>query len=381
MNLQVLTFTELLIIFFVAIELVVVVVALIAMTYVRRSTLRRQEAYESVKATLFQLITRIGPGGDPTAMAQALTVLSQLTKDQARRLLTELAEVSGNDGAGTDPVFAELYMGAGLASEARTNATARPWERLRAIREARALADPARLLERLVRDEVPDVRLGAFEALCSLGRAQEALVALPLIAFDGRLNRIRAIDSLSASRPFPTEDVDALAYAEHAEIRQVAVAALGQALQRTTLETIVHAVTDTNAEVRIQALKALAELREPSTLQVCLGALEDARWEVRSEAARTCGVLGQGGAAEALGRLLQDPAEWVRHNAALGLIKCGPQGVATLRAAAAKGIDSASAALAEARLAPAEETPDRMGRATGQVVSPMGGAAGGASRG
>jgi len=370
MTLQALTFTELLIVFFVLIEVIVVVVALVAMIYVRRSTLQRQEAYESVKASLFQLITRIGPGGDPTAMAQALTVLSQITKDQARRLLTELAEISGNDGAGTDPVFAELYMAAGLAAEARSNAAARPWERLRAIREARALADPARLLERLVRDEVPDVRLGAFEALCALGRGDEALVALPLIAFDGRLNRIRAIDSLSSSRPFPTEDVDALAYAEHAEIRQVAVAALGQALQRSCLDTIVGCVTDTNAEVRIQALKALAELREPSTLQTCLGALEDARWEVRSEAAKTCGVLGQGGAADALGKLLEDSAEWVRHNAALSLIKCGPQGIASLRQAAARGIEAALSALAEARLAPAEETPDRAARPAGTGFVP-----------
>lgn len=352
-NLQTLTFSELMIIVFVAVELLVVVVALVAMIIVRNRAIRREHAFDAVKNSLVQLINRMGsgsangPGGDPKAYGEALAVLQTLTKDHARRLLTEMAEYAG---PGETQAFEELYAGADLAPEARANAAARPWERLRAIREARALRDPAGLLSKLVRDEVPDVRLGAFEALCALGRAEEALVAIPSIAGDGRLNRMRAIDALSASRPLPEKALIGLAHFEQPEIRQIAVATMGNARIRLGLDTIVAAVTDADTEVRIQALRALREMNDSSALAACLGALQDERWEVRSEAARTCGVLGHGGAAEPLGPLLDDDAEWVRHNAALALSRCGPAGIAVLRAAAARGNTAASSALAEARL-------------------------------
>ena len=349
-----LTFSELMIMLFVVIELVVVVIALIAMSYIRSSTMRRQSAYNAVRTRLIDTIGRMGPEGDPALFQLCLAALATLSRDQQRRLLTEMAEYAGSGGTSTDPIFAQLFGAAGLVGEARNNAGARPWERLRAIREARALADPAHMLDKLVRDEVPDVRLGAFEALCSLGRADEAVVALTTIAGDGRLNRMRTIDALAAARPVPTDELIALCESDRAEVRQVTIAALGQAKQRAALDAIVTAVTDADSEVRINALRALAELRDQSTLGVCLEALHDDRWEVRSEGAKACGVLAMPGGAEALGQALDDTAEWVRHNAALALVKCGPTGIAVLRQAASMGNASAQAALAEARLAPPE---------------------------
>ena len=339
---------------FVVIELVVVVIALVAMTWIRSTTMRRQASYNGVRTRLIDTIGRIGPEGDPALFQQCLAALATLNRDQQRRLLTEMAEYAGSGGTTTDPVFAQLFHAAGLVNDSRGNATARPWERLRVIREARALADPAHLLDKLVRDEMPDVRLGAFEALCNLGRADEALVALPSISADGRLTRMRVIDALAAARPFPTDELIAQVDTERAEVRQVCIAALGQARQRAALETIIDAVTDADAEVRINALRALAELRDSSTLSATLGALTDARWEVRSESAKTLGVLAMPASAEALGQALLDDAEWVRHNAALALVKCGPTGIAVLRQAAAEGNGAAQAALAEARLAPPE---------------------------
>ena len=224
------------------------------------------------------------------------------------------------------------------------------------IREARALHDPARLLAGLVRDEVPDVRLGSFEALCALSRADEAVAAIPLLAQDGRLNRVRAIDAMSTASPLPVQALVELSNSEVADVRQIVVAVLGTARVRQAVQVVVHAVTDPDAEVRIQAVKGLREMNDPSALPVCLSALQDERWEVRSEAARTCGMLGGGGAAESIAVLLDDEAEWVRHNASLALSRCGPAGIAALRAAAARGNDSASSALAEARLSVSEDS-------------------------
>ncbi len=356
-NWRLLTFSELMILVFVVIELVVVLLALVAMSYVRSSTMRRQMAYNAVRTRLIETIGQIGPEGDALLTQQCLAALATLSRDQQRRLLTEMAEYAGSGGTTTDPIFAQLFATSGLVHDARANAGARPWERLRAIREARAMADPAHLLARLVRDDVPDVRLGAFEALCSLGRADESLVALPALCQDGRLNRMRVIDSLAAARPFPGQELIGLCDSERADVRQVSVAALGQARQRGALEAIITAATDSDTEVRINALRALSELREQSTHDVCLHALADDRWEVRSEAAKALGVLAQPAAAESLGQALNDDSEWVRHNAALALVKCGPTGIAVLRAAAADGNSAAQSALAEARLAPPEVQP------------------------
>ena len=351
-RLDLLTLPELLIILFVAIELVIVVVALVAMLVVRNRSISREKAFQKTRTTLLDAVQRMtGAEPDPTAKSKAMAALGGLPRDFARRLLTEMAELAGPGGS---LPFEELYATANLAVEARANAVARPWERLRVIREARALHDPARLLAGLVRDEVPDVRLGAFEALCALSRADEAVSAIALLAQDGRLNRVRAIDAMSSASPLPVQSLVELSNAEMPDLRQIVVAVLGNARVRQAVQVVVHAVTDPDAEVRIQAVKGLRELNDPSALPVCLSALNDERWEVRSEAARTCAALGGGGAAEAIAVLLDDEAEWVRHNASLSLSRCGPAGIAALRSAAARGNESASSALAEARLSVTE---------------------------
>lgn len=352
---KLLNFSELMIMLFVAVELVVVFIALGAMTYVRSSSMRRQQAYNAVRTRLIDLVGRMGGAEDDSALLQScVAALAGLQRDQQRRLLTELAEYAGSAATGADPVFAQMFTAAGLVPDARANAASRPWERLRVIREARALGDPAGLLDRLVRDEVPDVRLGAFEALCALGRADEALVALTAVAQDGRLNRMRAIDALAMARPLPAAELVQLVESPIAEVRQIAVAVLGQSRQRSALEALINVCADVDTEVRIQALRALGELRDASALGVILAALDDDRWEVRSEAAKAAGILALPGSAERLGKALEDDAEWVRHNVALALVKCGQIGVATLRQAAADGNPAAQAALAEARLTPSE---------------------------
>ncbi len=351
LDLSTLSFSELIIMVFVVLELIVVFVALVALVIVRSRAMRNEVAIDSARRNLTDSLATIGPGGNPGSDAKALAAVAALSRDHARRLLTELAEQAGPGGS---RVLEDLYAKGNLAAEARANAASRPWERLRVIREARALSDPARLLSGLVRDSVADVRLGAFEALCTLGRADEALVAIAALSQDGRLNRMRVIDALSTSTPLPEKALIHMISADQPEIRQIVVATLGLARLRGGLPAIVNAVTDPDAEVRIQALRALRELNDTSVLPTTLAALHDDRWEVRSEAARTCAALGHGGAAESIAKLLDDEAEWVRHNASIALTRCGPAGIAALRSAAARGNESASSALAEARMAMTE---------------------------
>ena len=349
MNLESLTFGEFVVLVIVIIEVIIVLVTLFALIFLRRRAINREERYDGARRELSEAMPDLSgtPEQHTAAMAKARAVLDRLGHDHARRLLTELAEFVSIEHA--EPL-AELFVATGMVDSSISSATARPWERLRVVREARALNDPADLLRGLVKDDAPDVRISAFEAMCALGRADEALVSLREIARDGRLSRMRAVDSLASTEPLPLRQLVNLAEHEDAELRLMTVGALGRAGARDAIDTIIAAITDEDVEVRIEALRALKELEDTSALRACLQALKDEFWEVRSVAVGTCATLGGPGAAADIARMLDDPAEWVRHNASLALGKCGPAGMAALREAAARGNENASSALAEHRL-------------------------------
>lgn len=348
MSLDTLTFGEFVVLVIVIIELTVVAFAVAMLIFLRRSAINREDEYEHARQRLSELMPDLVGEKRDEAMAGARRLVNELGKDHARRLLTELAEFVTIDHAAA---LAELFEVTGLAAESRASARARPWERLRVIREARALADPANLLSDLIKDEDADVRIAAFEALCALGRADEALVAIRRVANDGRLARTRAVDSLAMTDPLPLQQLINLASADQGEVRLMMVGALGRSGVREASDVLIHAVTDEDVEVRIEALRALKELEDRSALPACLAALKDEFWEVRSAAVGTCAALGREGAAAQIALLLDDTAEWVRHNASLALGRCGAAGLAALRQAAARGNENASSALAERRLA------------------------------
>lgn len=348
MSLDQLSLSEIIVILVVVIEVLIVLAALIALGVMRRRAIGREARYDRARNEVSEAMPEL-TGDDPAqARARIKAAVSRIGLDSGRRLLTELAEFMTLEHA-TElaAIFGELGFAAASAGDARK----RPWERMRCIREARALGDPANVLESVVRDTLPDVRLAAFEALCSLGRAEAAMVSLPEIVKDGRLARTRAIDALASADPLPLEPLIGAAHGETGELRQVAIGALGRSGSTDAIEVLIDAVTDADVEVRIEALRALQALDDPVALPAALRALQDEFWEVRSAAVATAGTLGGDGAAKDIAKLLDDDAEWVRHNAALALTRCGPLGTAALREAAARGNENASSALAEHRLA------------------------------
>ena len=182
----------------VGLEVFIVVFALTCLAVVRRGAIRREEKYDNARRRLSELIPDLDGPRAQEADRKARELIKSLGLDNARRLLTELAEFMTVEGA---TPLAAIFIATGLAESASKLATRKPWERLRAIREARALNDPSDMLSTLVKDLRPDVRISAFEALCALGRSEEGLVSLRQITTDGRLVRTRAIDALAAATP------------------------------------------------------------------------------------------------------------------------------------------------------------------------------------
>ncbi len=322
-------------------------VGLLSLIVVRRRSVAKEEAYDSARNEMTALLPELdGPDPEP-AKAKAVRICRRIGPDQARRLLTELAEYMTIESAAP---LAEVFVTVGLAKWTLAMAAKRPWQRLRTIREARALNDPGDVLDKLVKDGQPDVRISAFEGLCALGRADEGLFALRKIVNDGRLVRTRAIDSMAATEPLPIRQLANMSEASDPLLRYVCIGALGRAGCREALDVIIGGVTDSDVEVRIEALRSLKELGDSSALTTCLGALKDEFWEVRSAAVGTCAELGGEGAAAEISKLLDDEAEWVRHNASVALGRCGATGQAHLRQAAANGNENAQSALATLRL-------------------------------
>lgn len=346
--LETLSLPELIAVVIVVVEVFIVLFALLFLVGWRRKSMREDDRYDEARNKMSALLPELDGANARKAIDDGTAICKGLSDRFARRLLTELAEYM--TVAGAEPL-AEIFLAVGLGEGALLATKAQPWRRLRTIREARALNDPADLLDKLVKDDQPDVRISAFEALCALGRADEGLFALRRIVNDGRLVRTRATDAIANTQPLPIRQLANMSEASDALLRHVCIGALGRAGCREAIDVIIGGVTDDDVEVRIEALRSLKELGDSSALTACLGALKDEFWEVRSAAVGTCAELGGDGAAGPIGALLDDSAEWVRHNAAVALGRCGPAGIAHLRQAAASGNENAQSSLAALRLA------------------------------
>ncbi|HAN31407.1 MAG TPA: hypothetical protein DCQ06_07400 [Myxococcales bacterium] len=347
MNLHTFTLPELVVMLTVALEVVIVIVAIIGLLVLRRRAIRRERLYDQARDELSSLVELFGTNEEQAAQDRALAVVRRLNRDSGRRLLVEIGEFLTLEHV--KPLVV-VFTRCGFDEDARADAGKRPWERLRVVREARALGDPAGLLSQLLDDDKPDVKLGVFEALCAVGRPEQGIGALDFVATYGRLARMRVIDSLASSSPMPVDMLRQMAISPVSEVRLIAVGALGRAGVSQALDAIIDAATDTDVEVRIEALRALKELGDLRALPVSIASLKDEFWEVRSAACGVVGELGGDGAAQHLEPLLDDHAEWVRHNAALSLRECGPAGISALRQASAEGNESAGSALAEHRI-------------------------------
>ena len=322
----------------VALELLLLLVALAAVALTRGRTLREARARELARGALTDAFV----AADTASPADALASLQDVPPELARAELALFAEQLAAQERG--PLRA-LY----LALVPRPAEPAADGARL--VREARLFADPLEVLPALLRAPDAGLRLGAFEAACATGQVALALTHLPDVAEENPLTRARVLDALAAAPAPPAAGLLALARHPRPAVRHAALAWLGARQVLEGVEALRAALADGDVEVRLQALRSLRQLGDPGSAQACLPALADAAWPVRMEAARTVAALARERGVPALAPLLEDPAEWVRHHTALALLSCGEPGARALEAAAGRGVVAAQSALARARLA------------------------------
>ena len=328
----------------IAVELVVVVIGLVAILYLRWRQHRRERweerlATEATDWLNHAVSTRAHE--NPTE-APPLLHLPTAPTWLARGVLVELGDrLQREEREHLGELWKHLSP---LVPDAPTRG-----ERLQQVRVARALWDPKDRLNDLVRDADPDVALAAWETLALLGRFDDALQTLPLIAAEGRLHRLRAEDALVAARPEPARLLSPLKAADPRS-KEVLLVVLGRLNAIAEVMDIANYLRDDDEVVRLQAVRALGLIGDPIAFSSVQHALQDEAWIVRSEAARAVAVLGGAGAVPYLVSMLDDDAEWVRHNAALALARCGKKGHAALLEAAKDGSVAAGAAWADLNL-------------------------------
>jgi hypothetical protein len=123
-------------------------------------------------------------------------------------------------------------------------------------------------------------------------------------------------------RRSPEELLQELGASKSAEMRWKAAAELGEQRRSEAAPALRAALADPAASVRIHAAKALLEIEGPGALADVEKLLADAVPEVRSSVAFEIGTYARTEAArEPLRKLLADPREDVRWNAAVALAR------------------------------------------------------------
>jgi HEAT repeat protein len=241
----------------------------------------------------------------------------------------------------------------------RATARAGSWVWWRRLEAARLLAElgTARdhgLVQRLLRDHVPAVRVGASAALrrvatpALIEQVLDELADQPLVvrSYQTRLLKQQWVLTREALllRLRPDAPPTALPYwinvAESLALPELLEATAGLAAHPAAMVRLAVA----------RALRQYFGLRSQFLLEVLL---RDPDWRVRAQAARALGVLGDARAVPALAAATGDAVWWVRFRASLALSQLGEPGRAALRAARDAGDqDQAQMAAMVAGLSP-----------------------------
>jgi beta-lactamase regulating signal transducer with metallopeptidase domain len=171
-----------------------------------------------------------------------------------------------------------------------------------------------------LKDEVPDVRQAAAEALGRL-RHPMAINALVEALEDEEVDvRKAALHSLSNyERGVPPAPIRRMLASEDEELRYYALEILSELRDRQSIPMMERLVSDPSEEVRHQALHALDEMEAPLGEEVLGRALADASAEVRQTAAQIAGDRQVTALVPRLVALLDDRNADVRSQAAESL--------------------------------------------------------------
>ncbi len=248
----------------------------------------------------------------------ARTCLSEL-------VLERLAASQGN----TRKQMAELYVTLGFAGDDRRRLRSMNWKtRLRAMRRLFIVAgfeEREELLGAL--DDHYLMRVLAAHALARSGEVNDVLRALN--ALDLHSNLMEA--PVYALLKYLPRDRFSELFANWENItsarvrRVVLVTAASQGLPRAAT-MIERLAKDPDVEVRIGVCIAASRLKTRCTLDFLFVLLKDEAWEVRAKAARALASHPSLRALEPLSEAMNDPAFWVRQNAALAMQAVGLMG-------------------------------------------------------
>ncbi len=192
-------------------------------------------------------------------------------------------------------------------------------------------AEAVEQLERLLRDDDPEVRGSAARGLGALA-SPEAAWSLVDALHAGLLPSDRVLEQLG--HPFAVHVLlDAFHVSELAAIRGDIADALGLARALPALHAIASLIRFGTERERIKACRALGRLARIEAVPLLLEGLDDEAWVVRAQAAAALGRIGDGRAVRPLEDALTDTAWWVRANAAEALRACGEPGRDALRRA------------------------------------------------
>lgn len=193
------------------------------------------------------------------------------------------------------------------------------------------------LLEPLIADRDPDVRLAAVAAIAMAETPAAAHALVRALVEDHitpervieRLAQPWAVDVLLAALAHPATDGEGRGSPRVSIARALGLAGDGRA--EPALERLLRGGSD---EERVSAARALGQIGTLASRDGLVEALDPGLpWPLRAQAAKALGELGDPRVVAELEAMLGDDAWWVRANAANALRRLGAEGLAALERA------------------------------------------------
>jgi HEAT repeat protein len=185
-------------------------------------------------------------------------------------------------------------------------------------------------LPRLLRDEVPEVRLRAAKSLGAVGGQAAVSPLVHALADASRWSTIRVADILASMGPTVTAELAHAFPGLPVAAKLAALDVVGRIKSPDSVPWLVQRLGDPERDVRARAAHAIGEIGDPSAARSLAALLRDPEWPVRAMAAKSIGRLRHADAAAPLCDALRDREWWVRANAGDALRKLGDRGFEAL---------------------------------------------------
>lgn len=286
----------------------------------RRAAERKADIEKKSDIEITRLLLRLIQN-DPAE--EDLGDLAHIDKNQLRRLFNYLMKlVRGSEYDRLLYLSDILELPDAAIRQLGHRLAARRVDALRVLEQFPVQRSIDALIERMGVDECDSVRLEAATALARLQKLPPPHDIVPMLGLEYKpLNRLHEAIFRTCAATY-TEDLVALTRdADLVHVRPLLVEALGWSQDFSVMPILAEHAGDTDAETRSAALKAARQLGHPAVGPWVVRLLRDPVDHVRSQAARTAGKLEIRDACPQLRMLLDDASWWVRKHASDALEK------------------------------------------------------------